>query len=335
LAGSLLPLLLVACAGREGPPIEGAESAATEAPFSSGVPFDPESLPPVVARVGGEHVTREQLLERAESIGAQLAQAGETLQGQDLYREVLRQIVGGRLLFEASKDAGYLPSTAEVAAEIEEIEARFGSAGALDAQLGARGGSRAGLAEDIRHNLAVQRYVENEIASGAQVSEEEIRAFYQENGERLARPEQVRVRHILLGASEGSGEERQRARERADQLRSQLEAGGDFAMLAQQHSDDPGSASQGGELPWIARGQTVPPFEEAAFALQPRALSAVVESAFGFHLIELLERRAAAVPPLEEVRAAIRQQLVGQRIRTLLDQRVDDLMRQAGAEILI
>lgn len=76
----------------------------------------------------------------------------------------------------------------------------------------------------------------------------------------------------------------------------------DFATVARESSDDPGSKANGGDMSWVSRGQTVPSFEEAAFALKPGEMSGVVETQFGFHIIKLVEIRPGAVMPYEEVK---------------------------------
>jgi parvulin-like peptidyl-prolyl isomerase len=108
-------------------------------------------------------------------------------------------------------------------------------------------------------------------------------------------PEQVRSRHILLRVDEERSSEQ--AREQLAALRARLAAGEDFAFLAAEVSEDPGSAAQGGDLGFFGRGQMVPEFEEAAFAAQVGELVGPVETSFGLHLIEVIERRPGGDEP--------------------------------------
>src|SRR6185503_18555968 len=102
----------------------------------------------------------------------------------------------------------------------------------------------------------------------------------------------LHLRHILVGANaKTSPADRQKARQKAEDLLKRLKAGEDFAQLAMANSDDTGSKLKGGDLGWVTRGQTPPSFEKAAFALaKPNDLSPVVESPFGFQIVQLLER---------------------------------------------
>ncbi len=100
----------------------------------------------------------------------------------------------------------------------------------------------------------------------------------------------IRARHILIRAPEGDAEARRQARQEALELKRQLAQGADFATLAREHSDDPGSARRGGDLGWFGRGRMVKPFEEAAFSAPIGRVIGPVETRFGYHLIEVTGR---------------------------------------------
>ncbi|HSH45855.1 MAG TPA: peptidylprolyl isomerase, partial [Longimicrobiales bacterium] len=141
----------------------------------------------------------------------------------------------------------------------------------------------------------------------------------------------VRARHILLEFPDGAAaEERDSVRAQAEELRSRILEGEDFAELAQEYSADPGSARRGGDLGWFGAGQMVQPFEEAAFALQPGEVSEVVESPFGLHIIRVDERES---PSFEEVGPDFRQQAVARRQQESLDAYVEGLVEPAGVEV--
>lgn len=119
-------------------------------------------------------------------------------------------------------------------------------------------------------------------------------------------PEMVKVAHILVrfDVESETGSETD-ARAKAEKILSEARAGGDFASLAKAHSDDKGSASNGGELPWSSRGKFVPPFEKASFALKPGEISGLVRSRFGFHIIKKLEHKGETTRGFDEVRESI------------------------------
>ncbi|RAR52939.1 UNVERIFIED_CONTAM: peptidyl-prolyl cis-trans isomerase C [Acidovorax defluvii] len=123
------------------------------------------------------------------------------------------------------------------------------------------------------------------------------RSNYNANPDRFKVAEQVQVRHILIASPDDAG------RAKAAQVLVDLQGGADFAALAKEYSADPGSAAKGGELGFFAKGAMVPEFDEASFALQKKGeLSGLVKTKFGYHILQLEDRRPAGVRPFEEVR---------------------------------
>lgn len=159
---------------------------------------------------------------------------------------------------------------------------------------------------------------QEKLIEAAKVSEGDIEAAYKANAARYSTPEQRQASHILIRADKGAPEAAvKEANDKAEQILAQLKAApGDFAKLAKQHSQDPGSASKGGDLGFFGRGMMVKPFEEAVFALAQGQISAVVRSDFGFHIIQLTGIKPERARPLAEVRSEI----------------TAELKRQAGAK---
>lgn len=145
------------------------------------------------------------------------------------------------------------------------------------------------------------------LGQGVQVSDDEARKFYEANAARYTAPEERRASHILVKADAGSSaDERAKAKAKAEQLLAEARKNpAAFAELAKKNSDDPGSAAQGGDLDFFARGAMVKPFEDATWALKPGEISNVVQSDFGYHVILLAAVRGGQRKPFEEVRAEI------------------------------
>lgn len=143
----------------------------------------------------------------------------------------------------------------------------------------------------------------DDIGVDTQATDAEIEALYAEEQAKLTVDEQRRARHILIKLDEQADEAAvAAARTQAEDLVKRLRAGEDFAKLAKEHSADPGSAAQGGDLGLFGKGMMVPEFEAAAFALNKGEISEPVRSPFGFHIIQVTEIQAAKTPPLAEVR---------------------------------
>lgn len=160
---------------------------------------------------------------------------------------------------------------------------------------------------------------QNKLIESAKVDEAEISTWYKTNEARYKQPEQRQASHILIRVDKGAPEaEVAAAKAKAEQILAQLKANpADFAKLAKQHSQDPGSAEKGGDLGYFGSGMMVKPFEEAVFALKENQLSDVVRSDFGFHLIKLTGIRPERARTLDEVRGEI----------------AAELKRQAGAKL--
>lgn len=141
----------------------------------------------------------------------------------------------------------------------------------------------------------------NRAASKAGTSEaamlKQARAIYQAKPERFKVGEQVKARHILISGTTPE------SRAKAEELLAQARKGADFAKLAEENSADKGSAARGGDLGFFTQGRMVPEFDKAVFALQKKGdLSDVVQTQFGYHVIQLEERRAPSVRPFDEVK---------------------------------
>lgn len=124
-----------------------------------------------------------------------------------------------------------------------------------------------------------------------QIPETELRKYYEDHGDKFSRGEAVHARHILLKIE---GKNEADVKSQADELVKQLRSGGDFAALARQYSDDPGSKDTGGDLGYFERGRMIPEFEEAAFSLQPNQISDPIKTMYGYHIIQTLDKRAAS-----------------------------------------
>lgn len=297
-------------------------------------PADPESFPDVVARVNGTDISKEALLERASVIEAQARGAVET-SSIAFYRRVLGELVDAELLFQESEDKGVVVESADVDAQLETIKSRLPDEAAFQQALAAEGLTLEELRAQMRRDLSIQRLIENDIAPRVEVTDADMKRFYDENSEQMREPDRLRVSHILKRVPpDASAEDREAAREEIVRLREEAEGGADFAALAREHSEDPGSAAGGGELV-ITRGQTVPPFEEAAFALEPGGLSNVVETQFGFHIIRLTERMEGSVVPFETARGRIEQYLKQQEMQEEVASAVDALRESGDVEVFI
>ena len=147
------------------------------------------------------------------------------------------------------------------------------------------------------------------------LNEDDLRTYYKENVDRLAGKEERRASHILITASKDApAADREKAKARAEELLAQVrKAPASFAEVAKKNSQDPGSAAQGGDLNFFARGAMVKPFEDAAYALKKGDISDVVETDFGYHIILLTDIKSPRKPSFEELRPTMEADLKQQQ----------------------
>ena len=160
------------------------------------------------------------------------------------------------------------------------------------------------------------QYLELDAATldpAVEVDDEAIQALYTEKSEQFVTEEQRHARHILVRLPPDADDEAINvARNKAESLQQRLSDGESFEKLAKEESDDPGSASAGGDLGTFGRGLMVPEVDEAVFAMQVGERSEPVKSPFGFHIIELVEIQAEHATPIEEVRAELAEQILAE-----------------------
>jgi len=155
--------------------------------------------------------------------------------------------------------------------------------------------------------------------------EGDVEKYYRRHLDLFDIPEQVKAAHILIRVARDAGDAmRQQKRQLAEKVLTEAKAGKDFAQLARQYSDDPGSASKGGELGFFPRGSMVGPFEEAAFALKPGEISGIVETPFGLHIIKCEGRIEAGIRPLTEVEGEVKAALKTEKARQLAFEKAMD-----------
>ncbi len=298
-------------------------------------PLSQDKIPAIVAKVNGTEIKKEELVKTAEQLHKQMMPgAPETA---DFYRRVLDNLVSRELLLQEAKAAGITATDAEINKQLADLKAKFPSPEKFQEELKNEGMTEAELTQRARDAFIVQKFVETKIVNGLAVSEAEEKAFYDQNQAQMKRPERVHVRHILVKADKGASDvEKQKAKAKAESLLEKIKAGGDFAKLAEENSDDPGSKVRGGDLGWVPRGQTVAGFEAAAFGLKkPNELSGVVETEYGYHIIQLIEHQDAGVVPFAEVKDKIAEFLKQKVQQEKVQQHLKDLRAKGKVETFV
>lgn len=262
-----------------------------------------------VAVVDGTAITKSSLdglLTRAKKSYAsqkrQFPKAG-TPEYQSLQTQAVAYLVQREEYAREAEELGIEVTDAEIDKKVADIRKQFFSDDEKKFQAGLKdqGYTIEALRDDARAQL-VSEGIYKSITSDEKVSDAEVRKYYDDNIDRYKVAESREVRHILV-----------KTKAEADKLHAELVAGADFAALAKQSSTDPGSKDQGGKLT-ITRGQTVAPFDKAAFSLDTNELSEPVKTQYGYHLIQPLAAvKRGSVTPFPQVKDQIKSQLVEER----------------------
>lgn len=248
---------------------------------------------------------------------------------------VIEKMVKLELLSQESKKAGITASSADIDNEMKGYKKGFADDKAFAKALGEAGITEAELRKQIGKNLAIQKFIDTKFKGKVQVTEQEAKAFYNSNQDKFAQPETAHARHILILSKESDPKaDKDRKRAKLAQIKKQLKGGADFAELAKQFSEDPGSKERGGDLGVFPRGQMVKAFDQVVFKMMPGDISEVVETEFGLHLIRLEEKKPARTVSFDEAKAKITAYLTQEKVTANIEAFIAEAKGRATIKIL-
>lgn len=289
----------------------------------------------VVAVVNGTVIPRSDFDMEMSQVERKLMQNGQALDSErlaEIKEKVLDSLINRELLFQESHAKGIVVDAQEVSAKVQSLRDRFPSPEEFEAALARMNITLEDLRSQLGKDMTIQKLVDDHISATISVTEKEAEDFYKANPEAFKQPEQVRARHILIKVDENApDEEKAAARKKIEEIRKKLTAGADFAALAKEESQCP-SGNKGGDLGFFRRGQMVKPFEDAAFALEPGKTSDIVETEFGYHLIQPVERKPEGQVPFEDIKDRLIEHLKQEKLQTEVIAYLDRLKAAAKIE---
>lgn len=314
-AVTALSLVLAAVPARAQNPAQQADPVAAPTPIE---------LKDPVAVVNGRNISSAEL---RQAINQRLARSGRSI--DDLppkmqlvgYHQALDDLIVDDLLGEKAKDIEIDEKTVEE--NLSRFRAQFDSEEAMIEAIQRNGETLDDLKAAIRDNLRKRKWIGDRITEDVAISDEEAQAFYEENKSSFAQPPMVRASHILLTTPEDLSEEEVAEKKRAiEQLKKRIDEGEDFAVLAKEFSEDPGSKDKGGDLDFFTKDRMVPEFAEAAFAAETGSVTDPVKTQFGWHIIHVTDRKEAREVPFEEAK----EQIVGFLSSRTQQQEIEQLL---------
>jgi peptidyl-prolyl cis-trans isomerase C len=296
----------------------------------------PAQLPAVVARVNGEAITKGDFERAVQAMEGRAGSPVPAEQRDSVYRSVLDDLIGIRLLQQEAKARKVTIADADVTAQLAQIRNQFPTPDAFDQMLKQRKLTVEQVRSDTQRDLTIAKLLTAEVEPKAKVDPQQVAEFYKSNPDQFTQSERVRASHILISIPrDGDAAAKTQARARAEAVLKDVRSGRDFAALAKEYSQDPGSAVQGGDLGYFQQGQMVGPFNDTAFSLKPGTTSGLVETEFGFHIIRVVDKQPGGTVSLDEVRPRLEQYLLNQNRRQHTEAFVTALKARGKVELFI
>jgi len=285
-----------------------------------------------VAVVNGTVITQAQF-DRDLRLGKRRFQmGGKALTNSQLSairKDTLERLIDVELLYQESQKKGIKPDQAELD---ERLKERFPDEAEFKKIVKRMNLTEAALKSQFLRGMAIQTFIDKEIAQKIEVLDKEIKEYYDSRLELFKQPEQVQASHILVKVDpKAETSEKAEARKKIEEIQDRLEKGEDFSALAKEASQCP-SGAKGGDLGYFRQGQMVKPFEVVAFSLKPGEVSDIVETKFGYHLIKVKDKKSEATTPYKDVKERILENLKREKVQKEVDLYVAKLKGEAKVE---
>ena len=288
--------------------------------------------------INGVPISREKVQAQVNHLVNQRGMSSGGITQPSMYKqfqtEVAEQLIVQELLWQEAQRRGFIAEDALVDARLQEMKSGFDREQDFLFRIEEGGFTEESYRDDIKQQVSVRKMVSEGMTEETAVTDEDVEDFYNNNLEQMGTPTEVRARHILISPDSTSLADHQAAKAEADSILVEFREGADFVELATNRSQGP-SAAKGGDLGYFGPGAMVPPFEKAAFAMQPGEVSEVVQTQFGYHVIRLEDRRGGETVPLAEAADRIRSYLAQQALENAIGDLVARLRDEGEVEIFL
>jgi peptidyl-prolyl cis-trans isomerase C len=321
------------------PAAEKATAPASDKPVTK--PSQP-AADTVIAKGKGVEIKRGQLDEAVQTFKANSAAQGRTVpldQTSMIETAVLDHLIQTQILISKATDAEKTKAKEEATQSLKDAKTNAPSEEMFNAQLKAMGTTEDQLVKTMAEQSTAEAVILRELKIN--ITDADVKKFYDDtnNTAKFEQPEMVRASHILLTTKDPKTDqelpqaEKDAKRKKMEGLLKRAKAGEDFAKLAKEYSEDPGSKDKGGEYTF-PKGQMMPEFESTAFALKPNEISDIITTPFGFHIIKLSEHIPAKKVAFDKVAPRIKNHLAQQEVAQLAPDFLAKLRKDADVKIL-
>jgi peptidyl-prolyl cis-trans isomerase C len=292
----------------------------------------------VVAKVNGKPIYEEQLKPEVEKRLNTFRKYGMRKEDPDLVRRLrsraLDKLIGEELISQESQRLTIEDIDEKVKQKLKALERKYDTRGGFEKYLKLRNLTMEDVRRSLRARVYVDAYLKKKGLLEPPISEDRIRDTYERYPGSYSREETIKVSHILI-AVDGTAddEKKEQAKQKAEKIHKEILEGKDFAEMAKNHSEC-NSASGGGSLRYIKSGYMPEEFSRVAFAMEKDAVSEVVKTKFGYHIIKVFDKKSAGVTPFEEIRDFIKKGLQQEESKKKLAAHIAELKKKAKIEIL-
>jgi peptidyl-prolyl cis-trans isomerase C len=295
--------------------------------------------PTKVAVVNGKAIAYKDF-ERKMKVITQQVMRGHPGQLPDALKErakteAVNQLISEELLYQESVKKKLKLDKGRVDKELQGLKGRFKNDAQYRETLKRMDLTEVQLKQQIARQAIIRMLLEKEVLSNIAPTKEDAKKYFESNSAEFHQPERVRAQHILIKVEPGADEQKKaEARKKLEGVKKRVLAGEDFGKLAKEYSEGPSNVREG-NLGYFTRGRMVKPFEDAAFKLAPNEVSDIVETQFGYHLIKVLDHKAAKDPSFEEIEPRIMDILRKKKIQQKYEAYIYKLRQNAKIETFL
>lgn len=301
------------------------------------------NIPGVVAKVNGVELRSDYIRFR---VNLDLRRIGQNLNAQQkakLAQTIIEKEIVRELMYQEGQAKGSGVSPETIKKEMRDFKKTYGSEDKFQQALKQRGISEDELKKGIEVDLIAKNLIDDRIKGKVHITDTQVKKFYEDKKESFHRPESFRARHIFVSyvpfdvventppeeLKEKVSEYRAASKKKIDEVYEKVKSGGNFQELAKEYSEDAGSASKGGDLDFMYKGVFDPMFDKAVAGLKVGETSGIVETEFGYHIIQLMETKPADYAPFEDVKESIQKHLFMTEAQKLVGRYIESLRKKA------
>ena len=305
-------------------------------------------IPEVVARVNGVDIQSKYIEFRLNQILRNVKRTLSPHEKNSIVKDLIEKEIVRELVHQQGEAKNLKVDEELIEKEMEALRKPYPSEEEFEKALNARNITFEDLKNSMKVDIHARQLLNDQIKGKITISDSDTKKYYEDNKKKFIRPESFRTRHILaaifppdlvrsspVAELQAKREELTRkAEEKIDGIIKELKAGANFEDLAKQKSDDEGSKDNGGDLDVIYKGVFDPSFDQAVSKLKAGEISDKVETRFGFHVIQLIEKYPSEQAPFNEIEKAIQKHLFMEEAKKLVEQYIEGLRKQAKIENL-